>query len=1094
MKAVSCVTILLLLLLTAAVFAQTTDSNLTGNVSDPSGGMIQKATVEIQNDATGVKYTTVTGSDGLYRFNNVPVGTYTITARASGFSTLSVKGVNLQLNRTATANLKMEVGQVSTTVEVVGAAIVLDTTTPQLQTTFESKDIVDLPIIENSNGLYGALNLSLLGAGVASNGGVGQGVGPSVGGQRPMNNNFTIEGVDNNNKAVTGPLVYVPTEATEEFTLLSNQYSAEFGHSTGGQFNTIVRSGTNSFHGVVYEYLQNRNLNAMDQAFARQGYTSNQRFDQNRVGGSVGGPIKKDKLFFFGNFEYSPMGQAFTVGSPVYAPTSAGYQLLDAMSATSKISKTNYDTFKKYAGTAPTASDHSTVNGITIPTGIIPISGANYTNFYNAIASIDYNMSNSDQIRGRFIWNRSDALDNAATLPAFWTNLPQRFYIVTLGHYHSFSPTITNELRLGYNRFSQFYTITNDQFPGLDRFPNIYFADDLGGLQIGPDSNAPQFAIQNTYQITENINWIKGSHTFKFGADIRNSISPQHFIQRERGDYGYLNLEEYLLDQVPSDIAERNLGDTTYYGNQWATYFYATDTWTIKKNITMYLGLRYERTTVPETMKLQSLNSVASVPGLIEFKAPSVYNKGFAPRIGLAYTPGKSGNTVIRAGFGMGYDVIFDNVGSTAYPPQLSSTFDAVNRPDLWHAPFLARGGIKPGDVPVGANLTAAEARAATSSYIPDQVLPYSLQWNLGISHAFAKNYVFEARYLGTRGVKLLVQDRLNAKGRTVTATRNLPTYLQKPTQAQLDSLSLTLATLNADKTANKYFLKEWYDAGFTQNVVGFMPIGNSIYHGMALQMTRRFAKGLSMVGSYTWSHNIDDSTATHFSTMLTPRRAQDFADRHAERSSSALDRRQRFTLTGNWDTPWFNNHQNWFVKNLVGNWRFVGTYSAETGELVTAQSGLDSNMNGDSAGDRTVRNMAGDPTLGSDVTALKNSAGDTVAYLANNPNAMYIKAGTGAWPNSSKNTVSMPGINNFDISIAKKFRITESKNFEFRADMANAFNHPQYTAGYVSSVRGTSQTNDRSFLLPSNSAFQKWDENFSSNPRSIQLALRFTF
>src|SRR5262249_51528019 len=161
-----------------------------------------------------------------------------------------------------------------------------------------------------------------------------------------------------------------------------------------------------------------------------------------------------------------------------------------------------------------------------------------------------------------------DALDNAATLPSFWTNLPQRFYLATVSDYHTFSPNVTNELRLAYSRFSQFYTVTDDKFPGLDAFPNIQMDNDLG-LQIGPNSNSPQFSIQNTYQLVENINWIKGRHTFKFGFDGRNSISPQHFIQRERGDYNYATLEEYLLDQVPSNLAQRNLGSTGYYGNQW---------------------------------------------------------------------------------------------------------------------------------------------------------------------------------------------------------------------------------------------------------------------------------------------------------------------------------------------------------------------------------------------------------------------------------------------------------------------------------------------------------------------------------------------
>src|SRR6266851_4299909 len=206
-----------------------------------------------------------TGANGLYRFNNLPVGTWNVTVKKSGFTDALLQNLAVELNKTTTANVAMRLGTVTTQVEVVEATPSMDTTTVQIQSNFKSEQIVALPIIENSVSFFGAYNLALLGAGVASNGGVGQGQGPSIGGQRPMNNNYMIEGVDNNNKAVTGPLVYLPTEATAEFSLLQNQFTAEFGHSSGGQFNTVVKSGTNQIHGSVYEYFQNRHLNAEDQ-------------------------------------------------------------------------------------------------------------------------------------------------------------------------------------------------------------------------------------------------------------------------------------------------------------------------------------------------------------------------------------------------------------------------------------------------------------------------------------------------------------------------------------------------------------------------------------------------------------------------------------------------------------------------------------------------------------------------------------------------------------------------------------------------------------------------------------------------------------
>jgi hypothetical protein len=1089
-----CLCAIALIGLAPCTFGQTIDGNIVGTVFDATNAVVPDASVTAENVATGVKSQTTTGANGVYIFNNVPVGTYDITVKKAGFADAVLRNLAVELNKTTTANLTMELGTVTQTVEVVAAPPSIDTTTVQLQNTFEAEQIVNLPIIEQSSSFFGAYNLSLLGAGVSSNGGVGQGQGPSIGGQRPMNNNYMIEGVDNNNKTVTGPLVYLPTEATSEFSLLQNQFTAEFGHSSGGQFNTVVKSGTNQIHGSVYEYFQNRNLNAEDQSFARQGFTKNPPFDQNKVGASIGGPIKKDKLFYFGNFEYAPLRQAYT-GVAAESPTPAGYSLLDSLST--GFSKTNYDFMKQYMPASTLgASGSTTVGGVTIPLGVLPVTGTFFTNLWTVVASSDYNFSEKDQIRGRFIANKQTGLDNNAQLPAFWTPLPQRFYLFTLAEYHAFSPRVTNEFRLGFNRFSQYYVVPNIKFPGLDVLPNIDLVD--LGVSIGPNGSAPQWAVQNTYQLVDNVSWTKGKHTFKFGFDGRRSISPQHFIQRERGEYGYSVLQSYLTDQIPDDLAERNLGGaaTNYYGNQWATYLYGQDSYRIRPNLTIDLGLRWERTSVPLSMgAFQVLNHVADAPGVLVFNAPKTANKNFAPKVGVAYSPGTSGKTSIRAGFGMAYDVIFDNVGSTAYPPQISATIDAGDHPTIYTAPFLGNGGIFPGSIATGGALTQAQARFATSSYIPDQVLPYSINWNLAVQHVFHKDYTVEVRYLGTRGVHLLVQNQM-LRYPEVTPTSFLPTYLSAPSQATLDSLPLTLAQLKPGgkliPAVNNPVLGP---LGFASKVTWWPPIGNSSYHGMALQVTRRFTGGLQLIGSYTWSHAIDDSTATHFSTVLTPRREQDFVNLKPDRASSALDRRQRLTVSGVYETPWLSHSNNWLAKNGLGNWRLAGTYTAESPEYVTVQSGVDSNLNGDTAGDRTIFNPNGVPGTGSDVRALKNSAGATVAYLALNPNAQYIKAQVGALATDGRNTLKTVGINNFDMSLGKNFTIREGKTLEFRGDFTNFFNHPQYTPGLISSIYYTQyNTGVRDYLIPGNARFAKWDQVFNSHSRMTQLALRFVF
>ncbi|HSC44978.1 MAG TPA: carboxypeptidase-like regulatory domain-containing protein, partial [Candidatus Acidoferrum sp.] len=334
----SALCLLVLLVFSLQAGAQVISGDLVGTVYDKTGAVVPHATVEAVNTETGVKYSAEASDAGEYRFNNLPAGTYKVTASASSFAATTINNFRVELNKTSTLPITLEIKGATTQVEVSGVAVALDTTTATVSNTFDERFASDLPAASVGNGV---LNLSLLGSGVASSGGVGAGAGPTVGGQRPRNNNFTIEGVDNNSKSVTGPLVGIPNDAVAEFSVLQNQYSPEFGHSSGGQFNTIVKSGTNDFHGAAYIYSQNRNFNAIDPSLKNQGFTSNPRFDSNRMGGDVGGPIKHNKLFFFGALQYNPVGQASVSASALCSPTSAGYTQLGNIVSTNDYSQTN---------------------------------------------------------------------------------------------------------------------------------------------------------------------------------------------------------------------------------------------------------------------------------------------------------------------------------------------------------------------------------------------------------------------------------------------------------------------------------------------------------------------------------------------------------------------------------------------------------------------------------------------------------------------------------------------------------------------------------------------------------------------------------
>ena len=248
-------------------------------------------------------------------------------------------------------------------------------------------------------------NLALLGAGVSTSGGVGQGFGPAVAGQRPDNNSFFLDGSSNNNYYDPAPLAYVSTDAIGEFTLLQNQFAPEFGGGSGGIFNALVKSGTNQIHGSIYEYLQNRNLNAVNALDAVAGYTSNPRYDNNRLGATIGGPIIKNKLFYFGNFEYNPIGFSAVPGSPLFAPTAAGYSTL---AASRESARPIWRNFKSMFPRRPTNDQGDiTVQGTQIPIGSISFNNPAYTNNYDALVSLDYNISDKDQLRGRWIYNKA---------------------------------------------------------------------------------------------------------------------------------------------------------------------------------------------------------------------------------------------------------------------------------------------------------------------------------------------------------------------------------------------------------------------------------------------------------------------------------------------------------------------------------------------------------------------------------------------------------------------------------------------------------------------------------------------------------------
>ncbi len=394
------------LFLTIAAVGQSTTGTLRGQVLDPQGAAVSGAKIKITNQETSVVSNTTTSSAGTWNLPSLIPGKYSVSIEASGFRQVVRKDVPVLADRDNTADAQLEVGTTTETVEVEGSAVAVQTSSSSLGNDFDSRDVLNLP--SGGGALNGSpLNLAVLAPNVTAQPGGVTGVGGSVGGTRPRENSFNVDGVDDNNLGVTGPNSTVIPDAVAEFTLQTNQFSAETGHSSGGQFNLVTKTGTNSFHGSAYEYFQNRNLNSIDnltkQAIAADTIPGQPAYDNNRFGFNLGGPIVKNKLYFFGNYEYTDLHGA---GNATFlnAPTAAGLSALQGMAADQAVQ----DVLQNYP-VAPNAdpSLSITVNGAAVPVGPLVLISPLRQREHDAIANVDYSMG-KHQLGFRFLLNQAD--------------------------------------------------------------------------------------------------------------------------------------------------------------------------------------------------------------------------------------------------------------------------------------------------------------------------------------------------------------------------------------------------------------------------------------------------------------------------------------------------------------------------------------------------------------------------------------------------------------------------------------------------------------------------------------------------------------
>jgi hypothetical protein len=1122
----------LCVLLSGATWGQRLDGTLRVTVTDNSHASIEDAKVTVVNDSTGVATTATASSAGTYVFPNTLVGTYTVSIEKDGFKKSVQKNVTVNSNSTADLKVELELGSVASIVEVQAGADLVKTDSSELGATFSGKVVADLPL----NTLGGDVKeFAVFAPGTTTQQGGVLGSGGSIGGARPRFNGFNIDGVEDNKLDTNGPTQPVIQESIAEFTLLTNQFSAEYGHSAGGIFNTVTKSGTNDWHGNAWGYNRNRNYDAFDNQQKQRGLKD--RFDYNRAGVTAGGPIIHNKWFIFGAYEFQNEGLA--ASSPqVKLPTAAGLQTVESLAFDPAVRSI----LKQFPVAPQNDAGTVMVNGNAIPVGNLTTVAPSYANEHDFSVNSDVTLRNH-QFSTRYLYDRIREPDFNASLPApqFLGTKASGNHKAILSDVWTVSSHIINNVRASYSRTIGPQLVAPS---GFADYPNVII-DDLSSVNVGPEQNAPQSYTQNVYQLADTFNYIRGPHSLKFGIEGKKYIAPTDGLPRARGEWDYTTLSQLVNDFVPNGApnkALRGAGSGSVPENYPAIYWFAQDDWKLTSRLTLNLGLRYEYVGVPLGDKRQAMNSISDDPALgLFFRAPKADTNNFAPRIGFAYDPTGRGRWAIRGGAGFAYDVIPNNFSINSLPPQLQTeqkpavTCALAGAPawcSTWNSSqtdsgqgFLGGGGLLSTNVPPA---TQAQARAKTSSLIPDRVSPKIITWTLGVQHELFRDSSIEVRYVGTRSLELPVQQRLNSASAFDPQFKSLGGGLTPlPTYLNLSDIPATVTSPASTALDFDNFNPQPYSVdGFFGNLTTFPPKGSGIYHAVTVDFNHRFAKGLYFRTNYSFSRNIDNATNELFSSIVNPRRAQNGYDFGNERGLSALHIPQKFTVTWVYELPNIQT-EHMFLRTLSHGWEWSGSYLAESGQPVTPLSDADANANGDGAGDRTIFNPKGVGNTGTIVDAVCNSgpggitsvvapdssgayfcnAGHTAAddahlvgYVAEDPTARFVQAQFGAFANAGRNTVTTPGLNVWNMSIFKNTKISERFALQFRAETYDTFNHRNFSIGLPTNNGALDQANNPNPFAASyvnvdagKSSFLN-QHQFNGGSRTMQLGLRLVW
>ena len=1034
-------TLLVVLVLGVSASAQTSKGFVSGVVEDPNGAGIANASVKITNLTTGVARDTVADSSGSFRLDAVDPGAYMVEVSAQGFKTAKLDRIEVNAAQTINLPVRLEIG--SPTEEVVVSAaneVVIQSADGARVNTIGEREIRDLPVL----GLN-PVNLVFTLPGVADVGGANgvaagfvQGTEFSINGLRPRGNNQLIDGLDNNDNSITGQ-VYQPTvrDAYSQVTVLGGDYSAEFGRAGGAVVNVITKSGSNQFHGSAYDIIQNSAFDALTPGQKSQSeLTEVPQFSQNTFGFSLGGPVIQNKLFFFGTFQADLVRAGGVTGRAV-VPTEQGVNQLRALFPVG--ASPNLD---RYLATVGDLRGATNLVNVPLGGGRPDIEFGTATRFssqpidtYDYLARVDWTSSDKNSVSFRYLANKqlfTNQFPDPSTgvtgsqFPGFEIDVPSLTQNMFISDTYVFSPRTVNEARFGYGRFNLFFGPRDIEL--TTGGPQFVFSGTTIST-IGLSQLFPQGRIFNNYQFQDTLTHTVGNHTLRFGTDILMQRAKQFVPINTRGtltfaaggDFPALGNFVDSFSGVGTGAAAKVFGEGTDFPNVTTYAFFINDSWKVRPNLTLNLGLRYER--------FGAVANNAAFPAFTGFDAPlqtrveqQQDNNNWGPRISFAYSPNfNSGwaqrvigdnKTVIRGGFAINYDVFFNNILSN-----IAATSPNALGTTVLGATIGGRGIPNFTEAALPATVVA-NPQAGQNTIPADLKNPQTYVWNFGIQRELPGHNVLDVAYVGTRGTRLFINEQLNP-GIPGSANANGRLFASRG------------------------------------SVISRTNGGDSRYHGLQMRIERSLRNNFLYRATYTFQKTIDNTNSEVFATTGGNSVGSDPFDRSVDVGVSDFHVPHIFTLSGLWEIPGVGSG---FWKEVTGGFQFATIWRYQSGNVSSPfVTGID--LNGDLSGtnDRpSIANPLAPATsvgFANSLAAGQGCEASATGFFDINCNPVtlndvrYLLDPSIRTGIAGRNTLRAPAYNTFDMSLQRSFKIPftpwEEDRFEIRFDYFNVFNTP---------------------------------------------------